>query len=323
MIKVNSSRLVAALAASLVAASAFGAVKWQPSFAAAEKQAKASNKLIMVEFYTSWSVNGKDQSGEPLANWCGRMEKETLADATSQKVIAKLIPVRVNIEKEGQALGAKFDVKNYPTLLFLDPSENSCGVIDGFETADEFVKHANSFLKDYADFPAAQAKHQADPKNLDAVARLAAIYADRYQIDMALTLLGKAEKLDPTNASGKLTDVYSNVGDYYQNASKFDAAIPYFKKEEETSKLTDKRAYGYLSIAACYFSKDNPADPSDINPALVAKIRENFMAAKPFVDACLKLPNLKDADKKIADDDMKQIQQITRLPDDGGDGGKP
>jgi|GEM_PF-2474107 len=315
--EIRPVRLAASLAALFVIASAVGAIKWAPNFPAALNQAKAAKKLVMVEFYTSWDVNGKDKSGTPLLNWCGKLEKETFADPSAQKVIAKFIAVRVNVEKEGKDLGTKFHVTNYPTVLFLDGSENACGTIDGFESADEFVKHGNSFLKDYADFPGAEAKYKVNPKDLNAVSRLAAIYGDRYEIDKALAKLSEAEKLDPNNTSEKLSDAYSNIGDYYQNASKFDAAIPYFKKEAVTSKITDKRAYGYLSIVACYFSKDAPTDPGEAPSAgEIKSIRDDFKILKDYVTTTLALPNLKKEDRQIATQDLTEIDNFL-----GGTGG--
>ena len=35
-------------------ANAAKAIKWSPSFEAAMKAAKSSNKLVMVDFYTEW-----------------------------------------------------------------------------------------------------------------------------------------------------------------------------------------------------------------------------------------------------------------------------
>src|SRR5579862_1386857 len=188
------------------AASSFAQIKWAPNFQAALAQAKASNKLLMVEFYTAWDANGK------------KLEEGTFKDNTAEEVAAKYVPVRVNVEKEGKDLGAKFHITNYPTVLFIDHSENVIGIIDGYETPDEFVKHGNSFLKDYSEFPGYEAKYKANSKNLDAIAHLGVIYANRYQIAPALSKLAEAEKIDPNNATDKLSDLYNFIADYYQNA---------------------------------------------------------------------------------------------------------
>src|SRR5579862_7939897 len=295
----NSMRTLVALAIVASAATALGQIKWMPSSQAALDHAKETNRLVMVEFYATWDKNSQN------------LDTATFGDKAAQGVANKFVPVRVNVDKEGKDLAGKFHVTNYPTVLFMDKSQKVDGIIDGFEDATEFIKHGNSFLQDYADEPAAEKKYKANPKNLDAVARLGAIYADRYQIAPALNKLAEAERLDPNNASGKLTDMYSNIGDYYQNASQYEPAVKYFKKEAETSKLTDKRAYGYLSIVACYFSMDVPSDPNQApTPEEVKKIREHFKVLRDYVKTTLALPNLKKEDRDIADQDLNQIETL-------------
>ena len=55
------SGILAALSLAVVSGTAFAgqakpakAIKWAPSFKAAMASAKASNKLVMVDFYTEW-----------------------------------------------------------------------------------------------------------------------------------------------------------------------------------------------------------------------------------------------------------------------------
>src|SRR4051812_19579160 len=124
-------RFAVGLATLSAAALSFAQIKWVSNYQTALKEAKASNKLVMIEFYTSWDQNGQ------------RLEAATFTEAAAQKVANKCVPVRINVEKEGKELGQKFHITNYPTVLFIDKAENPVGIIDGFETADEFVKHGN------------------------------------------------------------------------------------------------------------------------------------------------------------------------------------
>ncbi|HVT10860.1 MAG TPA: thioredoxin fold domain-containing protein [Fimbriimonadaceae bacterium] len=310
-------RILAGLAVLAAAAVATAQIKWVPNFQTAMKRAKATHKAVMIEFYTAWDLDPTYRENTPGQ----QLEHETFADKAAQAVANKFVPVRIDVEKEGKDLGKKYHITNYPTVLFLDNKENVIGIIDGFEPAEEFVKHGNSFLRDLADYPSTWAKYKKNKKNLAAVTRLGEIYANRYDIDQALQKLAEAEKIDPANKTGKLSDLYNNIADYYQNASKYDPAIKYFKKTAETSKVTDKLAYANLSIVACYFSKDVPSDPSAQPDApTIKKIRANFAAAKPYVEATLKLPHLKAEDRQIAVQDQRQIDQVLggTIDDDGG-----
>lgn len=295
-----SLRAASALALVLAAGLSFAAIPWAPSYKSALATAKKAKKLVMVECYTTWDPWGK------------KLEADTFSDPAVEKVIRKFVPVRMEVENKEKAFGARYHVTNYPTVLFLDPHEKVVGVIDGFEQPEDFIKHANAFLKDYADFPKTAARAAKHPKDVAAVARLGEIYATRYDIAPALAKLKQAEALDPNNRADKLTKLYNAVGDYYQNASRFTTAIPYFQKAGNTSKSTDQRAYGYLSIVSCYFSmvQDEKGTPE----TKIGYVK----SAIALCEKTLKLPNLKAEDRKIANDYLTAAKRA--VDSAGGDG---
>lgn len=297
------------LAAS-VAASA--EIKWGTNYDAAITRAKATNKLLMIEFYATWDLNTPDAK-----NWSGVMERLTFKDSNVGRLATKFIPVRLAVDQEGKALAKKFGITNYPTILFVDKTGRDVGTVDGVESPDEFIKHANVFLKDYKEEPALRAKYRKNPKDLDAIARLGAIEGDRYHIAAALNKMREAEKLDPTNKTDKLSDLYSAIGDYYQNRADYASAIPYFKKTADSSKMTDKRAYALLSIATCYMSMGRPVDPTEPPTISRDEMAKNFKTALPYVQQVLALPNLKAEDKQIAETDLQNIQQFLNSGEDG------
>jgi len=73
-------------------------------------QAKAANKFVFVDFYTTWCLP------------CRIMEEEVFTDKDLAGFINKhFISYRVDAEKgNGVNLATIFDIKAYPTLLFLD-----------------------------------------------------------------------------------------------------------------------------------------------------------------------------------------------------------
>ncbi|WP_316748142.1 thioredoxin family protein [Pedobacter gandavensis] len=85
------------------------------SWAEAVKKAKASNKLIFVDVYTSW---------------CGPCKVMAAQVFTRPEVGAKFnqgfVNVKIDAEKgEGIALAKKYEVKSYPTYLFINPADES------------------------------------------------------------------------------------------------------------------------------------------------------------------------------------------------------
>ena len=101
------------------AAAATIVLDWQTDFAAAVAQAKAENKVVVINFTGSdWCV------------WCHRLRDEVFltkpfADfSRDQAVIVELdfpreTELPAELKKQNDALAAKYDVRGYPTVLVL------------------------------------------------------------------------------------------------------------------------------------------------------------------------------------------------------------
>jgi len=85
------------------------------SWSEAVKKAKAENKLIFVDVYTSW---------------CGPCKVMATQVFTRSEIGATynrgFVNVKIDAEKgEGIALAKKYEVKSYPTYLFINPADES------------------------------------------------------------------------------------------------------------------------------------------------------------------------------------------------------
>ena len=83
------------------------------TFADAVSKAKAENKLVFIDFYTTW---------------CGPCKAMDANIFPNEKVGAyfneKFVSIKLDAEKgEGITLAKKYEVKGYPTLLFLNNDE--------------------------------------------------------------------------------------------------------------------------------------------------------------------------------------------------------
>lgn len=75
-------------------------------------EAKAANKLIFMDAFTTWCGPCKMMTNQVFPN-----------EQVSQFYNANFVNVKMDMEKgEGLELARKFDVRAYPTLLFIDPS---------------------------------------------------------------------------------------------------------------------------------------------------------------------------------------------------------
>ena len=85
-----------------------------PTLTGVLEQAAAENKLVFVDFYTTWCMP------------CRLMDEDVFPDRRLGEFMSEnFISYKVNAEKDnGVNLATLYNVKGYPTLLFLDQKGN-------------------------------------------------------------------------------------------------------------------------------------------------------------------------------------------------------
>lgn len=108
-------------AAALVSlASTFASEGWQTDYKAALEEAAKSDKLVLLDF-----------TGSDWCGWCVKLEKDTFSKPEFKSFAAKNLvtveldfpnnkPQSAELKKQNAALGEKFGVDGYPTLVLLD-----------------------------------------------------------------------------------------------------------------------------------------------------------------------------------------------------------
>jgi len=107
------------------------------SFEQALEEAKASNKLIFMDAY---------------AEWCGPCKYMTANVFTDKEVgefyNAKFINLKIDMEKgEGPALAAKYQVRAYPTLFFIDGDGNVVKKVLGAQQSKKLIEIGKEVIK--------------------------------------------------------------------------------------------------------------------------------------------------------------------------------
>jgi len=110
------------------------AISWRYNLLDALKTAKREQKPIMVDFYTDW------------CGWCKRLDKDTYGDSRVQKLAGQFICVKVDGNRNADLIG-KYNIRGYPTILFLDSNGNIVQQIPGYVGPADFVKTMNIVLK--------------------------------------------------------------------------------------------------------------------------------------------------------------------------------
>ncbi len=104
------------------------------SFEAASKEAAQSNKLVLVDFYTSWCAP------------CKLLDKTTWSDAAVIQLLEqKTVALRIDAEKE-VALSERYKIHSYPSVLLIKPDGTEIDRLVGYMAPKEFIENFNAAL---------------------------------------------------------------------------------------------------------------------------------------------------------------------------------
>ncbi len=125
---------------------------------AARAEAGTRDTMVMIEFYADW------------CNWCRRLDADTFSVPEVQRELARFVPMKMNGEKGGAELAARFGIDSYPTLIFLDPNGKEMDRILGYLPPDRFLRRVRR-IRTGDTFLACLRDLEEDPGNVEAIQR--------------------------------------------------------------------------------------------------------------------------------------------------------
>jgi protein disulfide-isomerase len=122
-------------------------LEWLTDLSKAQAKAKAENKLVMLDF-----------TGSDWCGWCIKLNKDVFSKPEFAEYAKKnLVLVEVDFprkkklsdgqQKANQALGQKYKIKGYPTIVVLDKEGTKVGELGYKPTAKEFIDELNALKK--------------------------------------------------------------------------------------------------------------------------------------------------------------------------------
>jgi len=176
---------------------AFGQVEFlngsiSDAFAAASKQ----NKILMVDVFTDW------------CKWCVELDNKVYADSeVAAFANANQINYKIDAEKgEGIDFARKYDIKGYPTVLFLDKSGKEIDRIYGYLPKKEFLEIMQDYNKGVNTMDYLKNALDKNPDDIETNLKIADKYIVLGEDDKARTHLNRIIQSDPGNAAGKTDD---------------------------------------------------------------------------------------------------------------------
>lgn len=168
-----------------------GKLEWFAGpFDAALVKAKAENKIVFIDFWTSW------------CGPCKALVKNTFSDDTVAAEMKDVICLSVDAESEtGVPLAAKFSVRAYPTMLLLEPDGSVRDQLVGYMPPDKFKQEIQRVKRNQDTLPDLRKRIAADTRNLKARSELAGKLKSIGDVAGAQEQLAEMKKLDPERES--------------------------------------------------------------------------------------------------------------------------
>ncbi len=98
------------------------AVRWTEDFDAALKEAAATGKPVMLDFFATWCMP------------CKIMDRVTYTDASVIDETKSWISVRIDVDRHA-ALAERYRIQAVPTIVFLNPDGTERSRLEGFASA--------------------------------------------------------------------------------------------------------------------------------------------------------------------------------------------
>ncbi len=184
--KTTLGLVLAASAAVVVGCGGAASGPWfDGSYEDALAVAATRDSVVMVEFYTDWCT------------WCRRLESDTFTAPEVRRELEKLVPIRINAEKKGEALAHSFGVDGYPTVIFVDADGVEVDRLVGYLPPERFLEEVRR-IRHGDTFAACLTRLKSDPADWSALER---------------AVEGLLERSDPEAAISKVLAYHEAAGE--------------------------------------------------------------------------------------------------------------
>lgn len=189
-------------------------LRWQ----AILDKAKASNKIVFVDAYTTW------------CGPCKRMAKDVFPlKAVGDVYNAAFVNVKMDMEKgEGPSVGKRYGVKAYPTYLFVDGDGNLVHRGLGMIPTDKFIALAKAAINPETQFFGLKRKYDGGERSGDFLKKFVVACGDANEEALA------EEVADIYLKTQKDLSTDENVGFIFQHSKKIESVgLQYWLKNRE------------------------------------------------------------------------------------------
>lgn len=219
----SKSRILATLASILlfsIAAAASAEVSWtQDDWDTVLKKAKAEDKYIFIDFFTTW------------CGPCKEMDKTTYMDEKVIEFLSNHIPVKFDAEKgKGEELAEKYRISYYPTQMVLGPDGEEVDRFIGLLSADDFMTTIVGYTKGVGTWREMEAKFAKNPEDTELLFELGMKHVDAVRDKKAIEYLERYLAMDPNDEKGRRADIIYGLADVAYMADNYTDSKRFYEK---------------------------------------------------------------------------------------------
>jgi thiol-disulfide isomerase/thioredoxin len=235
-----------AISAACIGMASAQGIAYSKTWTAAKTQASKQNKLVMLDFWTTW------------CGYCKQMSATTLKEKSVVQKTKSMVPLRLNAEAEGKALAKKYGISSYPAFIFVDSNGSVFGRAQGAMSPAAFKTIMDQSMGRYKEFTTLTAQTKSNPKNGEAFAGLAKINGTRAFIEVAEAQAQKAESLGYKGP--KLATAWVAIGEGARTQGRHAGAIAYYQKSLKYPGSPKDVSFAHYAIAVLSGQMDRKAD---------------------------------------------------------------
>lgn len=280
MNKVFLSVLAVTAIYSLKSAQAQTLPGFQKDYQTALTLSKEKNQVLMIDFYTDWC--------KP----CKKLDKEVYSSQEFYAYTSRLSCVKVDFETtEGEALGKKYGVNSFPTVVFIKPNGEEIERITSYFPKNRYLPELIRIIEGKNTVPVMEARFPANTSYYD-LFHLSFYFSRRYYIPEKRDLYFKELKKLDSNLERDSTLLLTNL------------ILQQSLIKGDMSKLVEAKDFVLKYPGPVY----QPELALRISKALVTeeKVAEAYTFFKAFSDA---VGNKKD---KKTRDHLKKLEKMVK-----------
>ncbi|RPI13243.1 MAG: DUF255 domain-containing protein [Ignavibacteriae bacterium] len=229
----------------LLISPAYSQIKFEKgSFSDVLEKAKSENKVVMVDVLTDW------------CKWCIELDNKVYANpVVADFANTNQVNYKIDAEKgEGVDFAKKYNVKGFPTVLFINSNGEEIDRIVGYIPVKDFSEMMMDYNKGINTYPYLKELLAKEPNNIEANLKLADKEMSMGELDNAKSRLNKIIETDPNNSNGKTDDAKYKLAALSDEKTIVNNLESFIKENPGSDILKD--AYVSLSESYAYTLKD-------------------------------------------------------------------